>query len=151
MMFGIIPSLLSKDFTMSEKGQFQKNYFSLQLQLQTLLEEAGGENLLPVLDQLCEMSGAEQKITLRIFQRALQKFSRQSIRLTSSRDRALKDFEEGLYQDILGAMKEASTIPSGKPLEIISGGKDPARKDDSLIHLEEARRSRRQRRNTLVG
>ena len=56
-------------FDMANSGdnkRFSANFLSLQLQLKTLLEEAGGDDLIPFLDALTGLTRSEQKIALKL-------------------------------------------------------------------------------------
>ena len=137
----------------NKNGPFSRNLFGLELQLKTLLEEVGGDQALQVLDSLTALNRSEQQVVLRVFDRLLRRIASGSERLVTSEDRVMKDFEEGLYRDILGAMRDAagaSTAPTGRIVEVIEGGKArPIRQ--APINLEEARRNRRLRAKQILN
>ncbi|MDC0358265.1 hypothetical protein OAO01_05555 [Oligoflexia bacterium] len=105
------------------RGDFSRSLFSLQLQVQTLLEEAGGDEALHVLDALCKLNKSEQKIALKIFKRVLDRVADGQERLCTMQDKALNDFEENLYKDILSTMRGASAVPKERKFEVLEGGK----------------------------
>jgi len=134
-------------------GRFSTSLLSLQLQLQTLMEDVGGEHALKLLDTLTELSKSEQKVMLGVFTRVTQRFSRGTLRLESPDDRKLKDLEDSLFDDIMLAMRAASRTNTNvkalpERLQIVDGGGQIAtssRRQSSPINLEDARRTRRAR------
>lgn len=83
------------------KSRFSSNFLSLQLQLKTILEEAGGDDLMPFLDTLSSINKSEQRVALKLFKRTLDKFVGGSMRLETQGDLALKEFEDSLFSDLL--------------------------------------------------
>jgi len=127
-------------------GSFSKNFVSLQLQLETLLEDVGGDRAVELLDSLSNLSGSEQKLILGIFDRVVKRVASGAERLVSNDDKRLKDFEEGLYSDLVSAIQSASgEAPRGKLIEVLDGGKTQKPVDRTPISLEEARRARKAR------
>ncbi len=127
-------------------GAFSKNFLSLQLQLETLLEDVGGERAVEMLDSLAQLSGSEQKVVLAAFDRVIKRIAAGSDRLISNDDKRMKEFEEGLYSDIVAAIQSATgEAPRGKLIEVLDGGKTPKQADRTPINLEEARKARKAR------
>lgn len=115
-------------------GDFSKNLLSLQLQLRTLLEDVGGESVLPLLDAMATLRKAEQEILIRTFLMIVRRYSQGERLLESADEATLKKFEEDLYQDLTQALETAR--PSARhPLEVLSGGKTRRR----VVSLAEAR------------
>ena len=126
-------------------GLFSANLFSLQLQIKTLLEGAGGDQALELLDTLCTLNKSEQRVALQVFQRCLARVAESEQNLCSTEDRALKEFEEQLYQDIAQAMHEGSIRErpvAARRFEVLDGGKG---ENEAPIDLEKARKTRRLR------
>lgn len=127
-------------------GSFSKNFLSLQLQLETLLEDVGGDRAVELLDSLSNLSGSEQKLILGVFDRVVRRVASGADRLVSNDDKRMKEFEEGLYSDIVSAIQSASgETPRGKLIEVLDGGKTAKQVDRTPISLEEARRARKAR------
>lgn len=109
-------------------GVISASLLSLQLQLKSLLDEAGGDDVLAVLDQLSLLSAGERALALAAFSQAVDRVSKGSTRLHSAEDEALKELEEGLYQDIVSAIEEAERAPvqaalGCRKLAVLDGGK----------------------------
>lgn len=127
---------------------FSNSLVSLQLQLKTLLEGVGGEHAVEFLDKLSELNPSEQKLALNKFIDVLDRIKNGTERLCTPEDQALRDFEDGLYRDILGSMREAANGGSvtRRRIEVIDGGKN---RDRSVrkgpINLAEARKNRKLR------
>lgn len=133
-------------------GTFSSNLLSLQLQLKTLLEGAGGDSALQFLDTLSSLNQSEQKIALALFTKVLEDLRSGEERLETAEDRVLKEFEEGLYKDILSSMREAANdSPTSRKIEVIEGGLTRKRPDKSPIDLAEARRNRKSKSKPLLN
>ena len=126
---------------MELKGRFSRNFFSLQLQLKTLMEEAGGDQVVGFLDTLCDLTASEQKVMLKIMTRVLERIAKGDQRLALDADRESAEFEENLVRDILAALRDAAKEPTrlGK-LEVLPGGK--ARLPNTPLDFEKARRAK---------
>lgn len=107
----------------SEKGNFSKNLMSLQLQIQTLFEDAGGEGAVEFLDSLSKLSATEQKVALQFFGRIVERIAKGDMRYFTDSELALKELEDSLFLDILGAMQEASKPSKSRKLAVVDGGK----------------------------
>lgn len=124
-MFENVRWPMSKDIS----GIFTANLFSLQIQLKSLFDEAGGESSIKLLDKLSRLSATEQKLALSLFQKVIERVLSGELRVASQRDQFMKELEDTLYSDILHSMKEASgdtpnsTPSSQRKLEILDGGK----------------------------
>ncbi|RMG42178.1 MAG: hypothetical protein D6719_07065 [Candidatus Dadabacteria bacterium] len=125
----------------NNKGQFSVNFFSLQLQLKTLMDGLGGEETIQFLDELSSLSESEQKIALKIFRRTIKRLTNRTERLYSERDKILKDFEENLYQDIVTSMIEASNTDNVRKFKVLNGGK--FKSTTKPLDLSKARKRRR--------
>ena len=126
-----------------DSGTFSRNFLSLQLQLKTMLEEAGGEGVAGLLDHLSNLSTAEQKVAIRVFERVLKDFMAQGPRFSDANDIERKRFEEQLYSELSNEMEAARTsISPGNHLEVIDGGRTRLTKAPQLIDLDSHRRSR---------
>jgi len=131
-----------KKMDIQNSGRFTKNFFSLQLQLKTLLEESGGENLISFLDDLSDLEKAEQKIVLKIFSRAVQKLKKEDRKvILSNNEKALKEFEEVLYHELLGSIEKAADNTPMK-LSVLNGGHSRQSKEDNVIDFSKAREVR---------
>lgn len=124
---------VSKD----DKGIFSSNFYSLQLQLKTLMEDAGGDHAVQLLDTLSTLNGYEQKVALNIFSRVVNQIAEGDKRIVSEDDRERKEFEETLYQDIMNSMGEAARAPNLR-LEVVNGSKA----DKRPLDLNLARKKR---------
>ena len=99
-----------------------------------------------MLDSLAQLSGSEQKVVLAAFDRVIKRIAAGSDRLISNDDKRMKEFEEGLYSDIVAAIQSATgEAPRGKLIEVLDGGKTPKQADRTPINLEEARKARKAR------
>jgi len=133
---------------MSVDGLFSANLKSLNLQLKTLLEDCGGDDVQRLLDTLCRLNASEQEIVLKIFNNVLEKLASGKIRLETCADRDRKEFEEELFGDIAKSIQLAIALPLKSKLEVIDGGKSPPRKTaHTVLDLEKLRNERRQRSN----
>ncbi len=138
---------------MSEKsgGNFSSSLLSLQLQLKTLLEGAGGDAALKFLDTLSTLHPSEQKLALSIFTRVIEEIRKGEYRLFTKDDQVLKEFEETLYKDILSSMREAANEGERHTIEVIDGGKARDKSTKTPIDLAEARRQRRSKQKPLLN
>lgn len=125
-------------------GDFSRNLFSLQIQIQTLLDGAGGENAALLLDTLSELSESERKVALKVFQRALEKLKASGVRLRTQKDEHLAEFEETLYEELVDGMNAVDQSVTEKKFSVVDGGKLPTRKKDAsnMVCLQEARRKK---------
>ena len=144
--------------TMSEKsgGNFSSSLLSLQLQLKTLLEGAGGDAALKFLDTLSALNQSEQKLALSIFTKVIEQIKNGEQRLCTKEDKVLHDFEENLYKDILSSMREAANEGERHTIEVIDGGRSRACNGKNSgtktpIDLAEARRLRRAKHKPLLN
>lgn len=142
-------------FIMSEqgKGTFSASLLSLQLQLKTLLEDAGGDQAVEFLNTISNLHQSEQKVVLDVFTSILNRIMSGDQRLLTEGDLARKEFEDALYSDILSAMRDAAQEASNKRLSVVSGGKTPKVKRiaRSPISLCEARKSRKSSDKQLLN
>ena len=129
-------------------GDFSKSLFSIQLQLNCLLEEAGGESALELLDALCTLNKSEQRLVLSIFKKTIKKLASEEERLCTKEDAELKNFEEELYDGVMKSIKaKLIETKTGRRFAILDGGKsqkeeNPADKDPDLIDFEKERAAR---------
>ncbi len=140
---------MSKDIA----GSFTANLFSLQIQLKSLFDDAGGESSVKLLDKLSRLSPTEQKLALALFQKVIERVLSGELRVQSQRDQFMKELEDTLYSDILDSMKEASgDIPLNRAprsrrsensrLAVVDGGKNGEAKEKT-IDLKKARDARK--------
>ena len=122
-------------------GRFTANLISLQLQLKTLLDDAGGDGVVRLLDSLCKLSSAEQGIALTLLTGVVNRIASGDIRVTSEEDRAMAVLEEDLYKDIVHSMQEAAGNGPRK-LQVVRGGLSPL-PDKRPIDLAAARNGRK--------
>ncbi|MCB0328928.1 MAG: hypothetical protein KDD70_04675 [Bdellovibrionales bacterium] len=149
------------------EGHFTRNLFSLQMQIQTLLDGAGGGGAAEFLDCLSELSESERKVVLKVFQKALSKLKDSGLRLKTVQDQQLDSFEEVLYEELVDGMtvfkedgaeryasKQNEALKrknAADRLSVVDGGKLPTRKKETTepICLREARRRRQENLRTL--
>ncbi len=129
------------------KGSFSASFNSLKLQLASLLEEAGGDHALSLMDSLANLSRTEQEIVLGVFNRVCGRIA-EGERLLSDTDKELKAFEENLYQDVIKGMCAFKEGQASNKLEVLKGGKTK-RTSTSPIDLESARRNRKSEKPVL--
>lgn len=134
----------------SQGGDFTKSLVSIQLQLQTLLEDVGGENAAELMDAVAKLHGAERKTVLPILIRVIRRLAENNDRLCSKDDIKLKEFEDSLYESVVAEMSKAAlnTIPAEeKRLSVVKGGRaqvlDKPVRISTLIDLAKARDERR--------
>ena len=149
---------LDMDNEGNNNNRFSANFFSLQLQLKTLLEDAGGDDALALLDTLTNLNKSEQKVALKLFSKVIQRVTSGPIRLETEGDLALKEFEDNLYEDLVAAIEEQTReerIATTPKIEVLSGGRElkPANQEPkkSPIDIASARKKRRERRPSLVN
>jgi hypothetical protein len=113
----------------SEGGVFSATLMSVQLQMKTLLEGAGGDKAVRLLDALSSLSNAEQEIALTAFDSAIRKISSGETRYSSDEDKALRAFEEELYNGLVSDIEQAKseraeeTSTSKVKLSVYDGGR----------------------------
>lgn len=139
----VVAVMMSQGLAMSKTGDgdFSKNLFSLQLQLETLLEGSGGKKTIEFLDALSQLSKTEQDIALRIFRNVADKLAIGEKRIMSDQDKELKKFEDDLYDDIIAYLEAQPSLTKTK-LRVIDGGMARKPRPNSLINLSEVRKSR---------
>lgn len=130
--------------TSGGKSRFSANFLSLQLQLKTLLEESGGDELIPFLDALSSLNRSEQKLLLKMLARTIEKVVATTPRFATSGDLALKNFEDSLYKDIadeldFGHIKDVRA----KRIEVLDGGKEQIPTPKAPIDLASARKRKK--------
>lgn len=118
-------------------GTISSNLLSLQMQLKTVLEEAGGDAVLTLLDALCMLNRSEQVIALRTLNRIVKRIVLGDNRLFTSEDSARKDFEDGLYNEITRALRDTSEVENKKCFSVLDGGKCPEESRDPIDFLKE--------------
>ena len=126
------------------KGRFTKNLFGLQLQIKTLLEDAGGDEALELLDTLCQLNPSEQRVVLKVLNRLVGDILRQGPRFETEGDLALKKFEDDLYGDLLRAMQEEAYKTNRSKLQVVKGGKEEENSTGDLIDLQKIRSIRKE-------
>ena len=122
-------------------GTFSLGFFSLQLQLQNLLEEAGGEKAIELLDAISNLDSSHRSALLECFSRVAKRISSDNSCNPAEDSAAVNSLEESLYHEIIGSAAHGQESPR---LEVVCGGKDnksPAGR--APISLEEARKARR--------
>lgn len=147
-----------RDMGRSKGGDFTRNFLSLQLQLQTLMEGVGGDGTASLLDNLAQLSESERTKIIPLLSRVVGRIAQGDKRLFTDDDRALKDFEDSLFESIVTSLGHSANtdelLPSKRKLEVVAGGKTPSLaikkhvKAPSLIDLAKARESRRHRLDT---
>ena len=140
----------------SQEGNFSANLLSLQLQLKTLLDGAGGDSTIKFLDLLSTLNPSEQKLALAAFSAVLDKIRSGQERLFTEEDRNLKEFEDSLYREILGSMRDVANNSEPKRIEVLDGGKSrspfaKAAVSKTPIDFSAARRNRRAKPKPLLN
>lgn len=129
---------------------FSASLLSLQLQLRTLFEDAGGDHAMELLDSLCKLNRVEQVKVLQSFSAVIGKILSGSVRLASAEDQHLKEFEDNLYKQLLEAF-EAPSAPTEPPkLEVIPGGKNITA-ERRVVSFDAHRRLRKDRSSPLLN
>ncbi len=105
------------------EGHISAALLSLELQIKTLLEGAGGDDALSFLDALSELNQSEQKLALDVFTKIVKNIKSGEQRLVTEGDLARNGFEETLYSEIINSMREAALAEAGKKLSVVNGGK----------------------------
>lgn len=126
------------------KGRFSSALMSLQLQLKSLLDDAGGDHVVSLLDSLCTLTSAEQEIALKIMKVVVDRLSSRDERLLSAKDEHMKELEEFLYNDIVNSFESHASRKTAKKgtrkLAVVTGGKGtPAPEPSQPICLAERR------------
>lgn len=130
-----------------KNGDFTRNLFSLQMQIKTLLDGAGGDDASELLDKLSELNKSERVVVLRVFQRALDKLKDSGIRVSKINDDMQKDFEHGLYDNLIDGMNalkhdHLKHDHFTRTLSVVDGGKLPTKqkKEAKMLCLADARK-----------
>ena len=123
------------------RGPVSFGLLSLQLQLQTLLEECGGEHAVDFLDTLSELPGKErQQKVLNVFGNVVKRLLDSN--LPDEWDEAFcNELEEELFEDIMKLMNKDQSENSPRKFEVLSGGKDETA-SASVVTIEELRKAR---------
>ena len=145
----------------SQGGDFTKSLLSLQLQLQTLLEGVGGDETAGLLDSLAKLTDSERALIIPILTKALGKILEGQLRLKSTEDLKLAEFEDNLFESVIAAMKGENTDQTKagdkaqKNFAVVAGGKRSEKGDvvafkkpvrsPALIDLSKARETRKVR------
>jgi len=145
----------------SKGGDFTRNFLSLQLQLQTLMEGVGGEGTASLLDSLAQLGDLERRRVVPLLSRVVARIAQSDKRIFSDDDRSMQEFEEALYDSLVSSLgfsanNDSIAPASARKLEVVPGGKlnssattvRKAVKAPSLIDLAKARESRRFRLDT---
>lgn len=115
----------------NKTGRFSKNLLSLKVQLQSLLDEAGGEHVIALLDSLCSLNGTEQKVALKVLKRVVDRLSLREGRLFTRNEKQMKELEDFLFNDIVREIEDnnedSKNQKTGK-LSLVPGGKDLLKK-----------------------
>ena len=104
-------------------GPISLNLFALQLQLKTVLEEAGGESAIRFLDLVAQLGKSEQEIIFGSFEKVLKRVIDGATRLRSPEDETSRQLEESLYSEILEAIEEKKQAAPFTQLSMVKGGK----------------------------
>ena len=123
---------MEKDF----EGNFTASLMSLELQMNTLLEEVGGDEAKALLDSVSNLSRCEQKQILGLFRRVVNQVVAGEKRVYSDEDKRLAEFEEQLFQDVLRSLDEIELKNKiqgeNSSLKVIKGGIGRAQNDDRI-------------------
>lgn len=132
-----VEKVMAKGF----RGDFTRSFMSLQLQLEHLLEEAGGDEVVELLDLLACFRKSERSRLLPVLREALANVLAAGVSVANSEDRELESFEEGLYENLVTALESANSPDDliAKPREErLSLVPDPR----NVIDLDAARATR---------
>lgn len=130
---------------------FSASLLSLQLQLRTLFEDAGGDHVMELLDSLCKLNRAEQVKVLQSFSSVIGKILAGTVRLSSLEDKHLKDFEDNLYKQLLDAFDhQPAPLPEQPKLEVIPGGKNITA-ERRVVSFDEHRKLRKDRSSNYLN
>ena len=129
------------------EGAFSIGFFNLQLQLQRLLEDAGGERVIKLLDQLSDLELGQRHAVLDCFIKVLERIS------PATPNAAAVNGSEALLTpaDTATLLRSAIAALGGHDndnphfLELLQGGRDviPASKDNAPIDLAQVRLARK--------
>lgn len=123
----------------SHDGPISLSLLSLQAQVKTLLEEAGGNSVLELLDALCKIRPSEQEAVLKLFTRVIDRIAAGEIRISEEQSE-LAAFEEALYEDLLASIQAAEQGKSRLKLEVLEGGKS---RSNTVVNIADLRRARK--------
>ncbi|MCB0354708.1 MAG: hypothetical protein KDD64_14325 [Bdellovibrionales bacterium] len=121
---------------MKDNGFFTKSFFSLKLQLETLLEGAGGSDASLLLDKLSQLNQSEQRIVLKMMQRVVDRMLAGEIRLETKSDAEQKMFEEQLYSGLVSSLEQTPPKERSNRFHVVDGGKP---KNPRLIRLSKTK------------
>ncbi len=120
-------------------GTFSLGLASVQLQLQELFQDVGGDRAIQLLDLLSHLSSDQHPHILDVFHAVLRRLQENEQQAQRTDDAAVNDFADSIYREILKNMHEAVVAPK---FAVLDGGKSRPR-GCSPISLEEARKARR--------
>ena len=124
--------------SITHDGPISLSLLSLQAQIKTLLEEAGGNEVVELLDALCKIRPSEQKVVLKMFTRVIDKVANGDVRISEEQSE-LDAFEESLYQDLLVSIQNLEKEKSPLKLEVLEGGKS---REKTVVNIDDLRRAR---------
>jgi hypothetical protein len=107
---------------MSKKiNLFSKNLLSLKVQLETIFEDVGGDELITLLDNLSVLSDSERGVALKMMTAVCKRLAQNETRRFTKDEKKMQELEDLLVNDIT---EELTAKFSGK-LSLVHGGKDP--------------------------
>ena len=118
----------------SEKNSFSNNFTSLQMQLKTLFEDAGGNDTLRFLDLISQLGEEEKRLVLAHFSNVIAKILAGNLRLTTQSDIEKSEFENALYADLIDAIQNPQQLEF--KLELIHGKKGMIEKKSNVVELK---------------
>lgn len=118
----------------SEKNSFSNNFTSLQMQLKTLFEDAGGNSTIKFLDLLSQLGEEEKRLVLAHFNNVITKILAGNLRLTTQSDIEKSEFENALYSDLIDAIQNPQQFEF--KLELVHGKKGILEKKNNVVELK---------------
>ena len=121
-------------------GTFSLGLSSLQLQLQELFQDVGGSKTIQLLDALSQLPAEKHPLILEIFCAVLNRLQAEEQQACNTDEKAVNDFADSIYGEIMKSMHEAAVAPK---FAVLDGGKSRSRSGNDPISLEEARKARK--------
>ena len=100
-------------------GRFSQNLLSLKLQLDTLFEDLGGEQVTGLLDSLGALTQSERSVAINLMKNVCERLATSENRTFTRSEAKMKELEDHLVDEIVRELQE-----NPSKLSLVHGGKD---------------------------
>lgn len=134
------------------KGQFSLSFLTLQAQIKTLMEDAGGEKLIALLDALASLNATQQAVIIDAFTHSVNEIIAGNIELDLPDPENTDQLVDSLCDDITTAISDMRRKASKKgKFEVLDGGKSEPKPAGSVVTISELRRAREEGRDPILN